>query len=331
MELLKIVFMRSIKNLSWRKALAGGILCVTVFVWMVACKPDSGALGGLGPKPKPDFALVNSGTNPNSVILVNKSSGPDIPYWTVSWTAGSTTLNQKFSKDSALLNFPFAGTYALNVTLLVAGNGGLDSVTKVVNVTINQNDPAACKGTLQGFIAGCSQKVWKLAPVAYAEMVGPNEGDGSWFGTGAAEVTGDRVCDFNDVYTFVFNAAGTYQFDNLGDYFADSYLGPSNNACATNNLLPAAQLPWASGSFTYSVATGGTAGLGQLTVSGLGAHIGFAKVQGGGHDDVTAGPVVNSITYDVLSMGHNAAANYDSVILACKTSYGGWTYQLRSN
>ncbi len=319
------------KKASWRNGLTVAAFITLIFGWMVACKPDSGALGGLGPKATPDFALVPASGNPNSVVLVNKTSMAAIPYWTVSWSVGATNLTQKFTKDSATLNFPFAGTYALKVTLLVASNGGLDSVTKTVNATIAQNDPLACQNTLQGFIAGCTQKTWKLAPVAYAEMVGPSEGDGSYFGTGAAEVTGDRVCDFNDTYTFVFNAAGSFNFDNLGDYFADSYLGPSNNTCATNDKLPAGQLPWATGSFNYSVGSGGTAGLGQLTVLGLGAHIGFAKVQGGGKDDATTVPVVSSITYDILAMGHNATANYDSMIVATKTSYGGWTYQLRSN
>jgi hypothetical protein len=322
--------MSVLSNSLWRKGLVVAVIISIATVW-AACRPDSGAPTGLGAKATPDFVVTPSPANANTLFLVNKSSMPTIPYWNVSWAVGSTNINQSFSNDSASLYFPFAGSYALNVTLLVASNGGLDSVTRMVNVTIAQNDPKACQGTLQGFIAGCSQKVWQLAPVAYAEEVGPSEGDGSYFGTGANEVTGDRICDFNDTYTFVFNAAGSFNFDNKGDFYADSYMGNSNNDCENNSVLSPAQLPWASGNFTYNVSsTGGTAGLGQLTLNGLGAHIGIPKVQGDGKDDNTTAPSATAITYDILSMGHNASGNYDSLILATKTSYGGWTYQLRA-
>ncbi len=321
--------MSVITNSLGRKGLVPLMIISILSVW-VACRPDAGAPKGLGARATPDFAVANSSSNANTVYLVNKSSIADIPYWSVSWTVGSTNLNQKFSKDSASLYFPFAGTYALNVTLLVAANGGMDSVTKTVNVTIAQNDPAACQGSLQGFIASCSQKVWELAPVGYAEEVGPTEGSGAWWGNGGAEPGTDRICDFNDTYTFVFNATGSFNFDNKGDFYADTYIGNGNSDCENNSVLSAAQKPWASGNFTYNVASGGSAGLGQLTVNGLGAHIGIAKVQGDGANDNTAAPSATSITYDILSMGHNASKNYDSLILSTKTSYGAWTYELRT-
>jgi hypothetical protein len=234
---------------------------------------------------------------------------------------------QSLQGDSAKMDFVFAGTY--NVTMVVAGNGGLDSVTK--SVTISQNDPSACSTGTQGFIAGCTLKTWRLDPIDGAEEVGPNENDGSWYHTMATDVSGPRGCDFNDEYTFSFNAAGSFQFNNKGDFYADSYIANSNNDCETDDKLSGSQVAWGSGSFSYTVSsTGGSAGLGQLTVAGLGAHIGFAKVQGNGKDDNTAGPSVSSITYDILSMTHNAAGNFDVLVLGVKTSYGAWTYTLRS-
>jgi hypothetical protein len=323
--------MSVITNSFRRKGLVLVMIISIASIW-VACRPDSMAPSGLGARATPSFIVANSAANANTVVLVNKSSMPAIPYWSISWMVGSTNISQKFSKDSASLYFPFSGTYALNVTLMVASNGGLDSVTKTVNVMIAQNDPTACQNTLQGFIASCSQKTWQLAPVGYAEEVGPTEGSGAWFGTGAAEVSGDRVCDFNDTYTFVFNAAGSFNFDNKGDFYADNYIGNNNNDCENNSVLSTPQKPWASGNFTYNVSSsGGSAGLGQLIVNGLGAHIGIAKVQGNGKDDNTTAPSATSISYDILSMGHNASGNYDTVILATTTSYGAWTYQLRAN
>ena len=301
-------------------------LCVILLgttTWMSGCKPDS--LSGLGALPKPDF-IIATGADANHVILVNHTSTPSIPYWTI--VSATPPFNpQKFQGDSAKMDIIFAGTY--NVTLLVAGNGGLDSVTK--SVTISQNDPSACQNSTQGFIAGCTQKVWQLDPIDYAEEVGPTENDGSWFHTLATDVSGPRGCDFNDQYIFSFNAAGTFQFDNKGDFYADSYIANSNNDCETDDKLSGSQIAWGSGTFTYQVSsTGGSAGLGQLTVVGVGAHIGFPKVQGGGLNDNTTGPSVGSIAYDILSMTHNSAGNYDVLVLGVKTSYGGWTYTLRS-
>lgn len=301
-------------------------LCVVLLgsaAWISGCKPDT--ISGLGATPKADFTIA-TGADANHLIFVNHSSAPTIPYWKV--VSATPPLNpQKLQGDSAKMDFIFAGTY--NVTLVVAGNGGLDSVTKPV--TISQNDPSACQTSAQGFIASCTQKTWRLDPIDYAEEVGPAESDGSWYHTLATDVSGPRGCDFNDEYIFSFNAAGTFQFDNKGDFYADSYIGNSNNDCETNDKLPAGQKAWGSGTFSYTVSsTGGSAGLGQLTVVGLGAHIGFAKVQGNGKDDNTVGPSVGSITYDILSMTHNAAGNYDMLVLGVKTSYGAWTYTLRS-
>src|SRR5882724_3952419 len=115
--------------------LAAGAVPVLIAGIFYACTPDKmGA--GLGTKPKADFVFA-TGASANTVVLVNKSSITSIPYWKV------VSTGQKLSGDSAKVNFVFAGTYS--VTLLVAGNGGLDSVTKTV--TIAQNDPNACNGT----------------------------------------------------------------------------------------------------------------------------------------------------------------------------------------
>lgn len=294
--------------------LGAGIMGALV-IW-VGCTPEKG--GSLGPLPKASFAILGGGDS-NSVTLVNKTPST-IAYW-------STPGKGNQSGDSAHFRFTFAGTYAITET--VVGHGGLDTLTQMV--TINQNDPTACLTSVQGFIASCTSKTWKLNPAAGAEGVGPNAGDVSWWSNAAADVTGGRVCDWNDTYTFAFDAAGTFTFNNQGDYFTEGYLGNGNNDCDVNADLTATEAPWASQNQHYTVnESGGAAGLGQLTVVGLGAHIGLARVTNGA--DVTSGPV-NSITYDIMSMTHNAAG-YDILVLAINegTSSGPvwWTWTLRS-
>lgn len=289
------------------------LLVATVFY---ACRPDVVG-GGLGTRPKADFVIV-PGATANSMVLVNKSSIASIPYWKV------VSTGQKLTGDSAKVNFVFAGTY--NIMLLVAGNGGVDSVIKPV--TIAQNDPNACNGTAIGFLTGCGTRTWKLNPAAGAYKVGDASPDaGNWWSSGSGDVT-SRSCEFNDTYTFTFNAVGTFVYDNKGDFYADGYMGTNSNGCETNAQFTAIQKPWGSGNFNYTVSEKtGLKKLGQLTVSGLGAHIGLQKVTSNG--EVTSGPV-SSITYDILEMTHDPGG-FDIIKLTVALPGGGWwTFALRS-
>jgi len=306
--------MKQLSNTSKIYYAAIMLFSVVVAGWMIGCRPES-SNPGLGAKPKADFNIVTT-SDPNVVILVNKAN-PSIPYWIIPAT------NQQLTGDSAKVHFTFAGTYSIK--MLAEGNGGLDSVTKTV--TITQNDPTACQTGIQGFIASCSQKTWKLNPVAYATMVGPAPGDGSWWGNPAGDVTGLRACDYNDQYIFSFNAAGTFVYDNKGDFFDDGYMGLATGGCEPNANLTGAQKGWGSGTFSYSIIDNG-GGKYQLKLNGQGAHIGLAKVQNGG--EYTSGPVNSSITYDILSMTHDPGG-FDLMQLSIQSASGTfWTFTLRS-
>ncbi|MBP7558128.1 MAG: hypothetical protein KA821_17760 [Chitinophagaceae bacterium] len=297
----------------WCQAIAGSLLLA-----LAACTPDvkNGELGAL---PQADFEVL-PGPDANTVILVNKSNQASIPYWTVSTGA-------KLNGDSARLKLIFAGTY--QVTLTAAGRGGMGTVTK--DVTIANSDPNACNPSNPiGFIAGCTSKKWKLNPEAGTYKVGEGPDMGNWWSSGAGDVTG-RACEFNDEYIFSFNAEGTFVYDNKGDYYADGYIGASTFGCEPNSNLSGAQAAWASGNFNFTVIDGGgVRGLGQLRLSGTGAHIGLQKVHNGG--ETTSGPVGNSITYDILEMRQNVnGLGYD--ILKVGLNIGGagwWTFTLRS-
>jgi len=283
-----------------------------------ACKKEGEDLT-LGAAPQANFDVV-PGSDANTFILVNKSNQPSIPYWTLN-------TGQKLSGDSTKVNFVFKGDY--DVTLLVAGQGGTSTVTRKINVA--QNDPTACNPSNPlGFIAGCTQKKWKLNPEAGAYKVGEGAGNGNWWSSGAGDVTG-RSCEFNDEYIFTFDAVGTFVYDNKGDFYGDGYLGNATNGCEPNSNLNATQSLWASGNFKFTVVKDkGVNGLGQLTVTGKGAHIGLQKVHNGG--ETTSGPAKDFITYDILEMTQNAGGQgYD--ILKVGTNIGGagwWTFTLRS-
>jgi hypothetical protein len=294
--------------------LAAGLLAALV-IW-VGCTPEKG--GALGPLPKASFSILGGGDS-NSVTTVNNSPAT-IAYWSAPGKG-----NQ--SGDSAHFRFTFSGSYPITETVI--GHGGLDTLTQMV--TINQNDPTACMTTVQGFIAGCTSKTWKLNPAAGAEGVGPSAGNTSWWGNAMSDVTTARVCDWNDTYTFAFDAAGDFTFNNQGDYYTENYMGNAAYDCDVNSDLTATEAPWATQNQHYTVSeTGGVAGLGQLTVVGLGAHIGLARVTNGA--DITTGPV-NSITYDIISMTHDPGG-FDLLVLAINEGSSAspvwWTWTLHS-
>lgn len=130
---------------------------------------------------------------------------------------------------------------------------------------------------------------WKLANQAGALAVGPAIGDGSWWSNSAGDLT-TRACLFDDSVTF--NANGSFMtYQDNSTWIEQWQLGlpanPSLDACGTpitphNGSNPA--------TWTYNSATS------ELTVNGVGAFIGLAKVINGA-ELATPANAAASITY----------------------------------
>jgi hypothetical protein len=279
---------------------------------ITGCKYD---VKDLQPKPVASFTVTPVAGVSNKYLLTATSQNAFRYDWDKASGAFAT------GKQVDTVYFPYMGTYT--VRLQVFGQGGMDASS--AQIVVAANDPAACAGTQLGFITSCTSKKWKLDPAAGAYKVGPGPNDGSWWSSGAGDVTG-RSCEFNDEYTFAFSAARTFTYDNKGDFYGDGYLGDNSHTCQPSSNYTAAQAGWGSGTFTYNfVPNAGVAGLGQLTVTGHGAHIGLQKVRNGG--EVTSGPA-NAITYDVLAM--TAGPGYDLLTVGVNIGGGWWTFRLRS-
>ncbi|HEV7782554.1 MAG TPA: hypothetical protein VGO58_14870 [Chitinophagaceae bacterium] len=279
------------------------------------CKYD---VTDLQPKPVASFTVTPVPGVSNKYVLTSNSQNG----FRHDWDKGSGAYAQGKAIDTVY--FPYQGAYT--VRLFLYGQSGIDSAKQVI--TVAANDPAACAGTQLGFITSCTSKKWKLDPDAAAYKVGPGPNDGSWWSNNTGDVV-SRSCEFNDEYVFAFSAARTFSYDNKGDFYGDGYLGDNSNTCQPSSNYTAAQAGWGSGSFTYNfTSNAGIASLGQLTVTGNGAHIGLQKVRNGG--EVTSGPA-SSITYDVLAMTHITVGNYDLLTLGVAIGGGGWwTFRLRS-
>lgn len=270
--------------------------------------------------PEPNFEIVDLGQG--TVRLINTTNTPSIAQWTV------VSSGQKFTGDTVDANLIFAGNY--DIELSIVAQGGMSSVVK--SVTVSENDPEACSDSRAlGFIAGCDTKTWKLNPAPGAFKVGPGPNSGEWWASGAGELVA-RSCEFDDEFTFAFNAEGTFNYDNKGDFFAEDYIGNKSGGCEPASNLTGDQALWNSGTFSFSVTEGtGVNKLGQLRLIGKGAHIGVKKAQNGG--EYTAGPVGESIVYDILAMERNVdGQGYDLLTIGVDIGGGGWwSFTLRSN
>lgn len=126
---------------------------------------------------------------------------------------------------------------------------------------------------------------WKLAGQAGALAVGPDLANLVWFQSSIGDVT-TRACLFDDSIKFAPGGAVTHYMD--GSTWLEGWQG-APEGCGT----PIAPHTGGAANYTFDAA------LGTLTVNGLGAHIGLAKVHNAGELTSPAN-AVSSITYNVI-------------------------------
>ena len=146
---------------------------------------------------------------------------------------------------------------------------------------------------------------WKLANQAAAMGVGPSQGSMQWWSNGVGDLT-TRACMFDDSITF--NANGTMMHYMDGQTWLEGWQGATPDACGT----PVAPH---NGSNPATYAYNGTTN--TLSVYGLGAHLGLAKVINGSE---IASPLnaADTITYltglsnggNTLTLDINVGANW---------------------
>ena len=127
-----------------------------------------------------------------------------------------------------------------------------------------------------------SGATFQLAPVAGALGVGPGPGDYGWWSSSIDDVT-SRACIFDDEY--VFNADGSFQNVQGDQTWLEGWQeGQVGESCGTP-IAPH------NGS---NAATWVDNGDGTVTITGLGAYLGLAKVN---NTNELGTPVGNAITY----------------------------------
>ncbi|RIA09082.1 hypothetical protein OE09_0910 [Flavobacteriaceae bacterium MAR_2010_72] len=152
--------------------------------------------------------------------------------------------------------------------------------------------------------------IWKLAPEAGALKVGPTRYDGSWWSNSLADVT-TRACLFDDEY--VFNLDGSFQNIQDAETWLEPWQGFNPEQCGSpvaphNGSNPA--------SFVYD------AGANTITLNGVGAYLGIAKVTSTGELS-SPGEAPASITYDISLQDNN-----NTMIVDVNLGWGYWTFKL---
>jgi hypothetical protein len=144
---------------------------------------------------------------------------------------------------------------------------------------------------------------WKLKASAGALGVGPGQGNVSWWSSDLSAVT-TRACLFDDSVKFEANGTMTHYMD--GSSWLEGWQGANPEACGA--LLA----PHVGGAFTYSYSGG------ELTINGIGGHLGLAKAYNGGELGA-ATPVPASRTYQITF-----SSNGDTMTADIAIQNGGW-------
>jgi hypothetical protein len=140
--------------------------------------------------------------------------------------------------------------------------------------------------------------------------VGPSEGDTSWFSISDTGPEGPRACWFDDIYQF----GGDGSFRNVqGD---ETWIEPWQGAVAEGCAAPVAPHDGSNNAvFEYDDAAG------SLKLTGLGAHLGLAKVVNGA-ELVLPSDAPGSVTYKVVELVG------DSLTVRINFGVGWWEYRL---
>ncbi|MDG1440425.1 MAG: fibronectin type III domain-containing protein [Flavobacteriales bacterium] len=149
---------------------------------------------------------------------------------------------------------------------------------------------------------------WKLATIPGALKVGPNFNDGSWWSSSLMNLF-DRSCHFDDSITFSPN--GDYIHHMNGSTFIENWQDGQGDRCDVPVYPHDGSVP---ATWTYDATTS------QVTLNGLGAHMGLPKVNNSGEISDPAN-AVSSITYDI-----SFSPNRDTMYSDINFGPGWWRY-----
>ena len=142
---------------------------------------------------------------------------------------------------------------------------------------------------------------WKLAPIAGSMKVGPNINDGAWWSNSDEDLE-IRACFFDDEY--IFQSDGTFENILQTQTWLEDWQGVIGEQCG----IPVAPHDGSNPATWYYDETAQT-----ITLSGVGAYLGFAKAITDGEMSTCGCEVPDTRTYNVLSIENGIMVVYISI------------------
>ena len=298
-------------QVSYLKSILWFVLFLSIG-FLVSCGDDETTMNN--DLPVASFQLDVSATNFLEVTFSNFSQNAT----SYSWDFGDGNTS---TEESPTHTYASAGDYTVELTAKNAN--GSHSFSRDVMIT----DPSTAIKALTGDVS----KVWKLSrnvdEMEYPLEVGPTDKSQIWWAFGLNEHIGSRPCIMEEEY--IFATDGTYTYDSKGSVYADlgvwnanvegqcvDETDPTNMTNVNGDDISA----WSSGTFTFDF----DPIAGTLTVNGLGAHVGLAKV--GTTSEVNVPQ--SAVTYNVISIETDGPV--DKLILETTITDGYWRFFLVS-
>ena len=227
--------------------------------------------------------------------------------WETTLPIAAGNIEYKFTIDGWNAQEEFTGSE----TCIDPINDGFNN--RYYTVANDATLPAVCFNSCDVCPSNSSVLVgtWRLAPNSGALAVGPNQGDGSWWSNSMADVA-TRSCLFDDSIKFEANGAMIHYMD--GSTWLEAWQGASPDGCGTP-VAPHDGTTNAPYTYTYDSATG------ELTLNGIGAHLGLPKVTNAGEiNNPSLAP--SNVTYLVAFTPNSDTMNVD-------INFGGGWWRLK--
>ena len=320
----------TVNSTGWFKSILqtnhlGAIVALVFSLALTACGGGGDNRKDIGPEPGPDgvaptlemVKIYNSFNSSNEVKLgqtvkLDFEASESLMKPTVTIGGMDAAVSGQHYAWSAELTMDdeTVADGVLSFTISFADVSGMDGVD-VTDVTEGDmvtycKDGCPDPNEEEGGIAGD----WKLAPEAAALGVGPGLGDTSWWSNGAGDLTA-RDCLFDDIYRF--GADGSFT-NVVGDTtWVEAWQGTDPEACGA----PVAPHNGSNAATYVHDETAST-----ITLDGLGAYLGLAKVYNGG-ELTNPADAKSSIVYTVSAMTET------TMTLDVEVANGGhWRFRL---